>query len=92
MDTQVKYNSDIQMQLDVCTGWDEGRKAAEKGLEVTCSWLERAANQWRKKRDKGYKGALFPIVQGNFFEERKVQNLSAIIFQICQALQLVVFL
>ncbi len=74
VDTQVKYNSDIQMQLDVCTGWDEGRKAAEKGLEVTCSWLERAANQWRKKREEGYKGALFPIVQGNFFEDLRKKS------------------
>src|SRR5574344_1833656 len=43
---QSQYNSDIQMQLDVCTGWNEGRKAAEKALETTSRWLERAEKEW----------------------------------------------
>ena len=32
--TQTKFNSDIQMQLDVCTGYDEPRKNAEKALRI----------------------------------------------------------
>lgn len=74
VDVQSQYNSDIQMQLDVCTGWNEGRKAAEKALETTSRWLERAEKEWRIKQNTGYKGALFPIVQGNFFEDLRQQS------------------
>ena len=72
--TQVKFNSDIQMQLDVCTGWDEGRKTAEKALKVTSDWLLRAKKEWENQRENGYKGILFPIVQGNFFEDLRKQS------------------
>ena len=72
--TQVKFNSDIQMQLDVCTGWDEGRKAAEKALKVTSDWLLRSKKEWENQRESGYKGILFPIVQGNFFEDLRKQS------------------
>ncbi|MBC6713383.1 tRNA guanosine(34) transglycosylase Tgt [Treponema sp. Marseille-Q3903] len=72
--TQVKFNSDIQMQLDVCTGWDEGRKAAENALKVTSDWLLRAKKEWKNQRENGYKGILFPIVQGNFFEDLRKQS------------------
>ncbi len=72
--TQVKFNSDIQMQLDVCTGWNEGRKAAEKALKVTSDWLLRAKKEWENQRENGYKGILFPIVQGNFFEDLRKQS------------------
>lgn len=72
--TQVKFNSDIQMQLDVCTGWDEGRKAAENALKVTSDWLLRSKKEWENQRENGYKGILFPIVQGNFFEDLRKQS------------------
>jgi len=72
--TQVKFNSDIQMQLDVCTGWGEGRKAAENALKVTSDWLLRAKKEWENQRENGYKGILFPIVQGNFFEDLRKQS------------------
>ena len=72
--TQVKFNSDIQMQLDVCTGWDEGRKSAEKALKVTSDWLLRSKKEWENQRENGYKGILFPIVQGNFFEDLRKQS------------------
>ncbi len=69
VDTQTKFNSDIQMQLDVCTGWNTPRKDAEKALAITTDWAKRAKAQWQKKRDAGYLGMLFPIVQGNFFKD-----------------------
>ncbi|QTQ13656.1 tRNA guanosine(34) transglycosylase Tgt [Treponema parvum] len=74
VDIQTQYNSDIQMQLDVCTGWDAGREESEKALEITSRWLERARSEWIKKRDSGYKGILFPIVQGNFFEDLRKRS------------------
>jgi len=72
--TQVKFNSDIQMQLDVCTGPGEPRKEAEKALKVTSDWLLRAKNEWEKAVNEGYTGMLFPIVQGNFFEDLRKQS------------------
>src|SRR5574344_217801 len=72
--TQTKYNSDIQMQLDVCTGWDAGRKEAEHALTVTKNWAERAKKEWLVQQEQGYKGILFPIVQGNFFEDLRKES------------------
>jgi len=72
--TQTKFNSDIQMQLDVCSGWGEPRKNAEKALRITSDWLIRAKGEWEKQQENGYKGVLFPIVQGNFFEDLRKQS------------------
>lgn len=72
--TQVKFNSDIQMQLDVCTGFNEERKTAEKALKVTSNWLIRAKKEWKNQKENGYKGILFPIVQGHFFEDLRKQS------------------
>lgn len=72
--TQTKFNSDIQMQLDVCTGFNEDRKTAEKALKVTSNWLLRAKKEWEIQKENGYKGILFPIVQGHFFEDLRKQS------------------
>ena len=73
VDTQVKFNSDIQMQLDVCSGWGVTKKEAIDSLKVTSDWLLRAKKRWEEKQNDGYKGMLFPIVQGNFFEDLRKQ-------------------
>ena len=72
--TQTKFNSDIQMQLDVCSGWGVERKEAEKALRITSDWLVRAKGEWEKQRNEGYQGILFPIVQGNFFEDLRKKS------------------
>ena len=69
VDIQSQFNSDIQMQLDVCTGFGVDKKEAIHALEITKNWLRRAKEEWIKKCDSGYKGLLMPIVQGNFFED-----------------------
>ena len=69
VDIQAQFNSDIQMQLDVCTGFGVDKKEALHALEITKNWLRRAKEEWIKKCDSGYKGVLMPIVQGNFFED-----------------------
>lgn len=74
VETQVKFNSDIQMQLDVCSGYGVERKEAEHALQVTSSWAERAKKQWLSAQERGYKGVLFPIVQGNFFEDLRKRS------------------
>lgn len=75
--TQVKLNSDIQMQLDVCSGYGVERREAERAFRLSSDWAVRAINEWKLHSENGYKGILFPIVQGNFLMtlERKVLNL-----------------
>lgn len=72
--TQVKFNSDIQMQLDVCSGYGVEKYEAERALKITSAWAKRAKDEWILKRGEGYEGILFPIVQGNFFEDLRIQS------------------
>ena len=74
VDVQTQFNSDIQMQLDVCSGYGIEKSEAVRALEVTENWAERAKTEWLKKRDEGYLGMLFPIVQGNFFEDLRARS------------------
>lgn len=74
VDVQVQFNSDIQMVLDVCTGYGISKEEAVRALDVTENWAERAKKEWLKKRDEGYQGYLFPIVQGNFFEDLRKRS------------------
>lgn len=69
VDIQHTIGSDVQMVLDVCTGADEGRIAAEEALRVTTLWARRAKQRWLMHRDTGYPGHLFGIIQGNMFPD-----------------------
>jgi len=69
VEIQCVIGSDIQMQLDVCSGWGSSRGEAEKSLAMTGEWLRRAKSAWEQKRGEGYQGSLFSIVQGNFFPD-----------------------
>ncbi|MDR2729948.1 MAG: tRNA guanosine(34) transglycosylase Tgt [Treponema sp.] len=77
VDIQVVLGSDIQMQLDYCTGWGTARKDAEKALLITNEWLTRAVKRWREKTDEGYSGSLFSIVQGNFFHDLRQSSVES---------------
>ena len=74
VDVQAQFNSDIQMQLDVCTGYGIEKKEALHALDITENWLKRAKEEWIKKQDEGYKGILLPIVQGNFFKDLRKRS------------------
>jgi queuine tRNA-ribosyltransferase len=76
VEIQGILGSDIQMQLDFCTGWGSSRAEAEKALAITGEWLTRAKSAWlRRLETSAYRGSLFSIVQGNFFED--LRRLSA---------------
>ncbi|MDR1635836.1 MAG: tRNA-guanine transglycosylase, partial [Treponema sp.] len=51
VEIQRILDSDIQMQLDICTGWGISRGEAEKALEITGNWLLRSKRAWEEKRD-----------------------------------------
>jgi queuine tRNA-ribosyltransferase len=74
VDLQAAFKSDVQMQLDVCTGYDVPQKEAESAFRITSDWAERAIKTWKERRDEGYEGLFFPIVQGNFFEDFRKES------------------
>jgi len=73
---QSAFGSDIQMQLDYCSHWGADRKEAEKALDITTEWLGRAIKTWEIDVSNGYKGSLFSIVQGNFFNDLRQRSAS----------------
>ncbi len=75
---QTAFNSDIQMQLDVCTGFGTTWKKAKEALVITTDWAKRAMNAWKNTGDE-YQGKLFPIVQGNFFEDLRKESVESVI-------------
>jgi len=79
VDIQCTIGSDIQMQLDVCSGWGSSYKESEKALSITTEWLGRAKKRWDEKQAQGYKGSLFSIVQGNFFQDLRQRSAEACI-------------
>lgn len=81
VDIQRDFDSDVQMALDVCTAPDAGREESERAERITADWAARAARRWRETRADGYGGALFGIVQGNFFEDLRRRSAESILEQ-----------
>jgi queuine tRNA-ribosyltransferase len=75
VEIQTLLQSDIQMQLDVCTGWGTSQRDAAEALGITTRWLKRAKDAWGKAAGEGYGGKLFSIVQGNFFKELRKESV-----------------
>lgn len=78
VEVQMMLGSDIQMQLDVCTGRSADGEEAKKAAAYTQRWAIRAKKQWEGMKDKWLESnnltpdrypLLFPIVQGHFNEE-----------------------
>jgi queuine tRNA-ribosyltransferase len=78
VEAQAAFNSDVQMQLDVCSPYGISEDEARKASDLTTRWARRAKARWIEKRESGYEGQLFGIVQGAFFaslRERSAQEL-----------------
>jgi queuine tRNA-ribosyltransferase len=82
---QSIYNSDIQMQLDVCSPPGISRGEAEEALRITNLWMGRAVSEWKSlatndtNGTNNYRGQLFAIVQGNFFKDLRKASAQAVI-------------
>jgi queuine tRNA-ribosyltransferase len=74
VEIQTILNSDIQMQLDVCTPWDTPHDKADSALVTTNNWLLRGKQKWLEKKDAGYGGHFFSIVQGNFYSDLREKS------------------
>ena len=73
---QAAFNSDIQMQLDICSPYGIPKKETEKALMLTTAWMHRAVREW--DQTEGYEGSLFPIIQGGFFEDLRIRSIESI--------------
>ena len=69
VDFQTVLNSDIQMVLDVCSEKGISEKKAKEAAYITAEWARRAKSRWLQKKEEGYEGELFGIVQGNFYKD-----------------------
>ncbi|MCR5623510.1 MAG: tRNA-guanine transglycosylase, partial [Treponema sp.] len=49
-------------------------KEAERALRITSDWANRAIAEWKRQQAEGYRGILFPIVQGNFFDDLRRES------------------
>jgi queuine tRNA-ribosyltransferase len=80
VDIQTTLGSDIQMALDICTGWGTPAGEAREALEMTALWLGRARRRWDLGRD-ACRGLLFGIVQGGFYPELRRQSVELTLAQ-----------
>jgi len=78
VEAQAAFNSDIQMQLDVCTPWGTSELEASSASDLTTRWARRAKARWLEKVDSGYEGKLFGIVQGNFYKDLREKSAAEI--------------
>jgi queuine tRNA-ribosyltransferase len=78
VEAQVGFGSDIQMVLDVCSGYGTPRDEVVRALECTTQWASRARRRWQEACAEGYRGRLFGIVQGGFDAELRKQSAQEI--------------
>ena len=72
MEIENALGADIIMQFDECSEYGVDRRYAKDALERTVRWLDRCAAA-HKRADQ----ALFPIVQGNFFKDLRLESIAA---------------
>ena len=76
VDIQRIIGADIIMALDECTPFPCDHRYAEKSVDLTHQWLDRAVDRFRNTGPVwGHEQYLFPIVQGGVFDD--LRRLSA---------------
>lgn len=72
--TQRKFNSDIQMALDLCCPYGIEKSETKEAMDITHKFALRAFSAYKEEVKKGYTGTLFPIIQGGFYEELRKES------------------
>lgn len=72
IDIQNNLGADVIMAFDQCSEFGVDHNTAKKAVNRTLNWLDRCYNH-HKNPDQ----ALFPIVQGNFFKDLRLESLRA---------------
>ncbi len=70
IEIENNIGADIIMALDVCSEYGATHSEAEQAMTRTLNWLDRCY-----KAQKNPKQMLFPIVQGNFYEDLRRKSL-----------------
>lgn len=70
IDIENNLGADIIMQFDQCSEYGSDHKNSLKAMKRTLSWLDRCYNHHKNPMQ-----ALFPIVQGNFYEDLRLTSL-----------------
>lgn len=70
---QRVIGSDIAMCLDVCTPPKIEHSEAKEAWRITKQWAERSLEE-RKRLGESFRGNLFGIVQGNFYEDLRRES------------------
>ncbi len=71
IEIEENLGADIIMQLDQCSEYGYTHAEAQRAMELTDRWLCRCLDA--KSRDDQ---ALFPIVQGNLYDDLRLESLS----------------
>jgi queuine tRNA-ribosyltransferase len=79
IELETIFGSDILMQLDYCTKYGTDYEEAAKAVRITSDWGKRSVREWRKKTENGFKGALFGIIQGNFYKDLRKRGAAEIL-------------
>ncbi len=76
IEVQRILGSDILMPLDVCTPFGITKGEARDAVIRTTEWAARSHACWQNliDQDTSFKGKLFGIVQGNFFEDLRKES------------------
>lgn len=70
--TEHIIGSDIAMCLDVCTPPKIDYRAAKEAMRITHSWAKRSLEELSRIDD--FRGNVFGIVQGNFYEDLRKES------------------
>ncbi len=70
MEIQESLGADIIMAFDVCSEYGSDHKQAEKAMKITLDWLDRCKNYHQNGKQM-----LFPIAQGNMYEDLRLKSL-----------------
>lgn len=70
MEIENALGADLIMQFDECSEYGVDRAYARDALERTVRWLERCAAAHKNEEQ-----ALFPIVQGNFYKDLRLESV-----------------
>jgi queuine tRNA-ribosyltransferase len=75
IDIQRIIGADIMMAFDECTPYPCEYKYAQKSLQLTHRWLDRAIIRYKETDSiRGYEQFLFPIVQGSTFADLRRES------------------
>jgi queuine tRNA-ribosyltransferase len=78
VEIQRSFNSDIQMQLDVCSPYDTPYAQTLEALLITENWMKRGLARYTELKNDGYEGLFFPIVQGGFYRDLRERSAEAV--------------